>query len=54
LRGNRIASKGGAVAPPAAIANAVADALAPFGAEFNAAPIKPQQVLEAICSGLRP
>src|SRR5271169_4324622 len=28
--------EGGAVAPPAAIANAVADALAPFGAEFNA------------------
>ena len=28
--------EGGAVAPPAAIANAIADALAPFGAEFNA------------------
>jgi carbon-monoxide dehydrogenase large subunit len=39
--------EGGAVAPPAAIANAVADALAPFGAEFNATPIKPEQIVEA-------
>ena len=31
--------EGGAVAPPAAIANAVCDALAPFGVEFNATPI---------------
>jgi carbon-monoxide dehydrogenase large subunit len=40
--------EGGAVAPPAAIANAVADALAPFGAEFNTTPIKPQQIVEAV------
>ena len=39
--------EGGAVAPPAAIANAVADALTPFGAEFNATPIKPEQIVEA-------
>jgi len=39
--------EGGAVAPPAAIANAVADALAPFGAEFNTTPIKPGQIVEA-------
>jgi carbon-monoxide dehydrogenase large subunit len=39
--------EGAAVAPPAAIANAVADALAPFGAEFNATPIKPEQIVEA-------
>jgi aerobic carbon-monoxide dehydrogenase large subunit len=39
--------EGGAVAPPAAIANAIADALAPFGAEFNATPIKPEQIVEA-------
>jgi carbon-monoxide dehydrogenase large subunit len=39
--------EGGAVAPPAAIANAVADALAPFGAEFNTTPIKPEQIVEA-------
>src|SRR5271169_420269 len=42
--------EGGAVAPPAAIANAVADALAPFGAEFNATLIKPEQIVEAVRS----
>jgi carbon-monoxide dehydrogenase large subunit len=31
--------EGGAVAPPAAIANAVCDALAPFGVELNQTPI---------------
>jgi carbon-monoxide dehydrogenase large subunit len=40
--------EGGAVAPPAAIANAVVDALAPFGAEFNATPITPETVLRAL------
>jgi carbon-monoxide dehydrogenase large subunit len=40
--------EGGAVAPPAAIANAVCDALAPFGVEFNATPIKPEQIVQAI------
>jgi carbon-monoxide dehydrogenase large subunit len=40
--------EGGAVAPPAAIANAVADALAPFGAEFNTTPIKPEQIVAAV------
>jgi hypothetical protein len=39
--------EGGAVAPPAAIADAIADALAPFGAEFNTAPIKPEQIVKA-------
>ena len=42
--------EGGAVAPPAAIANAVSDALAPFGAEFNATPIKPEQIVKAVRS----
>jgi len=40
--------EGGAVAPPAAIANAISDALAPFGVEFNATPIKPEQIVRAI------
>src|SRR5439155_61235 len=40
--------EGGAVAPPAAIANAVCDALTPFGAPFNATPIKPEQIVQAI------
>jgi carbon-monoxide dehydrogenase large subunit len=40
--------EGGAVAPPAAIANAVRDALAPLGAEVNETPITPERVLTAI------
>jgi len=37
--------EGGAVAPPAAIANAVCDALAPFGIELNATPIRPAEIV---------
>ena len=40
--------EGGAVAPPAAIANAVRDALAPLGAELNETPITPRRVMAAI------
>jgi aerobic carbon-monoxide dehydrogenase large subunit len=40
--------EGGAVAPPAAIANAVRDALAAIGAEVNETPITPARVLAAI------
>ena len=40
--------EGGAIAPPAAIANAVNDALRPLGAELLNSPITPRQVLEAI------
>ena len=40
--------EGGAIAPPVAIANAVADALAPFGVEFNHTPIKPGRIVEAV------
>jgi carbon-monoxide dehydrogenase large subunit len=40
--------EGGAVAPPAAIANAVRDALAAVGAELNETPLTPQRVLAAI------
>jgi aerobic carbon-monoxide dehydrogenase large subunit len=40
--------EGGAVAPPAAIANAICDALAPFGVEFNATPITPERIVQAI------
>jgi carbon-monoxide dehydrogenase large subunit len=39
--------EGGAVAPPAAIANAVCDALAPFDVEVNATPINPEQLVRA-------
>jgi len=40
--------EGGAVAPPAAIANAICDALSPFGVEFNATPVKPEQIVTAV------
>ena len=40
--------EGGAVAPPAAIANAVCDALAPFGVEVNSTPIKPEELARAM------
>ena len=40
--------EGGAIAPPAAIANAVRDALAAIGAELNETPMTPQRVLAAI------
>jgi carbon-monoxide dehydrogenase large subunit len=43
--------EGGAVAPPAAIANAVCDALAPFGVEVNSTPIKPEQLARATLMG---
>ena len=40
--------EGGAVAPPAAIANAVCDALAAFGIEVNATPLRPQELVHLI------
>jgi carbon-monoxide dehydrogenase large subunit len=40
--------EGGAVAPPAAIANAVRDALASIGADVNETPLTPARVLAAI------
>jgi carbon-monoxide dehydrogenase large subunit len=43
--------EGGAVAPPAAIANAVCDALAPYGVEINRTPIKPEALVAAIETG---
>lgn len=45
--------EGGAIAPPAAIANAINDALRPLGAELLVLPITPQRVLEAITRGNR-
>jgi carbon-monoxide dehydrogenase large subunit len=40
--------EGGAVAPAAAVANAVRDALAAWGAEVNETPLTPERVLKAI------
>jgi carbon-monoxide dehydrogenase large subunit len=51
--------EGGAIAPPAAIANAVADAFADIRTNFNETPLSPRRVSEAIerarsANGLRP
>lgn len=43
--------EGGAIAPPAAIANAINDALRPLRAELLVSPITPRQVLAAISRG---
>ena len=40
--------EGGAISPPAAIINAVNDALRDLGAEINQTPVTPMRVLEAI------
>ena len=40
--------EGGAIAPPVAIANAVCDALAPFGIELNRTPVRPDHLVHAI------
>jgi carbon-monoxide dehydrogenase large subunit len=45
--------EGGAIAPPAAIANAVADAFADIGASFNETPLTPRRVCEAIAKARR-
>ena len=45
--------EGGPIAPPAAIANAVCDALRPLKVEFNETPIAPHQVVEAARTAAR-
>ena len=40
--------EGGAISPPAALANAVCDALAPFGLEINTTPIRREGLLWAL------
>ncbi|MGD9798554.1 MAG: molybdopterin cofactor-binding domain-containing protein, partial [Acidimicrobiia bacterium] len=48
LGGYKGMGEGGAIASPAAVANAVNDALAPFGAHVDRFPITPTRVLDAI------
>jgi carbon-monoxide dehydrogenase large subunit len=45
--------EGGAIAPPAVIANAVADAFRSIGASFNETPLTPRRVSEAVESARR-
>ena len=42
--------EGGAIAPPAAIGNAVNDALRSFGIEMLHSPITPHRIVEAVCA----
>lgn len=48
--GQKGIGEGGAIGPPAAIANAVNDALRPLGAEINQLPITPHRVLAALAA----
>ncbi len=43
--------EGGAIAPPVVIANAVCDALKPFGAELNNTPVRAEDILNILESG---
>jgi carbon-monoxide dehydrogenase large subunit len=40
--------EGGAIAPPAAIANAVADAFSDIAASFNETPLTPRRVVREV------
>jgi carbon-monoxide dehydrogenase large subunit len=46
--GQKGIGEGGAIAPPAAIANAVNDALAPLGVEVTESPLTPRRIVEAL------
>jgi carbon-monoxide dehydrogenase large subunit len=46
--GQKGLGEGGAIAPPAAIANAVNDALAPLGVEITESPLTPRRIVEAL------
>ena len=54
--GQKGIGEGGAIGPPAAIANAVNDALRPLGAEISELPITPQRILSAldVAAAIRP
>ena len=45
--------EGGAIAPPVTIANAVCDALWPFGIELNETPIRPESLIRNLSSRQR-
>ncbi len=51
--GQKGLGEGGAIAPPAAIANAVNDALKSFGVRITQSPITPERVLDALAAARR-
>jgi carbon-monoxide dehydrogenase large subunit len=46
--GFRGMGEGGTIGAPAAIANAIADALAPLGIEINELPVTPERLFQAL------
>jgi carbon-monoxide dehydrogenase large subunit len=42
--------EGGAISPPAAISNAIEDALAPFGIRITRTPVSPSRLLELLAA----
>ena len=48
VQGQKGIGEGGAIAPPAAIANAINDALAPLGVEITESPMTPRRIVEAL------
>ncbi len=46
--GQKGIGEGGAIAPPAAITNAINDALQPLGVELGVSPVTPRRIVEAI------
>ncbi len=53
LLGVKGLGEGGAISPPAALANAVEDALAPFGVRVTEGPLTPQRVLGLLTAARR-
>ena len=53
LLGVRGVGEGGTLGPAGVLANAVADALAPFGVEANELPLRPDRLWVALTAGGR-
>jgi carbon-monoxide dehydrogenase large subunit len=51
--GQKGIGEGGAIGPPAAIANAINDALAPLGVEVTETPVTPKRLLAALAAARR-
>jgi len=51
--GQKGLGEGGAIGPPAAIANAVNDALHPLGVELTELPITPRRIVAAVAAAKR-
>ncbi len=48
--GQKGIGEGGAIGPPAAIANAINDALRPLGVEIGETPITPRRLMAAVAA----